>query len=179
MLPQLFRDKKYLSTGISQCFFALIFQIYSIHLSHLVNTDKKVIELSNELEIRLPTVLDGLLKSERLSEKAPTFLETCKKFLRVVSDKLNEKSESLGDIFDMLGKEVNLTRLIQKSIQIVYDYQGMPIEYTDYSLIGLLKLIEILIIKSPSIIPTEERKQLLVFLLDECLYKMQEQDGKK
>ena len=56
---------------------------------------------------------------------------------------------------------------------MIYDRGKMESDQVDYSLIGILRIVEIIFIKYPKTISDEDREKFLSFLLKECLFKIE------
>ena len=174
MLQKLFTDSRHSWSDIAQQFFAIIIKVYQIDLHSILSNDKRLQAICGELALNVNVIKSELLRGIRQNDKSPVFLESCKKFLKIISAELIEREESLGDVFDVLSNEINLTEFISNCIKIIYEHEPLQEEFVDYSLIGVLRIVEILIIKFPTIITEEEREKFLRYLLNECLFKIED-----
>lgn len=91
--------------------------------------------------------------------------------IQSISKVSRQEGLEIGDIFDKLRKSVNLNDLLNQFIQSIYTRDSNAIDEEDYPLNGILKIIEILILKYPDSLTKTERIEFLKYLLSECLFK--------
>jgi hypothetical protein len=113
------------------------------------------------------------MKGINQTDKAPVYPETCKKFLKLVSAELIERGQLMGDVFDDLARNIDINKLMLNCVSIIIQREYLAMEFNDYSLNGLFKIIEIIIIKYPGSLSKAERLSFIKFILNECLFKFE------
>ena len=172
MLEPLSKDSKNALTEVSQAFFSIIIKMYQIDMHWILSNDSRIKKIWSELGLNIDVIKSELLKGIKQNDKAPIFLDSCKKYLKIISNELIEREEKLGDIFDYLSTTIEFRPFLTNLFDMIIKREILSEEYTDYSLLGMIKIAEVMIIKYPYELVKENRLQYLNFLLNECLYKI-------
>lgn len=172
MLEPLSKDSKNALTEVSQAFFAIIIKMYQIDMHWILSNDARIRNICIELGLNIDVIKAELLKGIKQNEKAPIFIDSCKKYLKIISNELIEREERLGDIFDYLSSTIDIESFLTNLFDMIINREVLSEEYTDYSLLGMIKIVEIIIIKYPNAILKEKRQQYIDFLLNEWLFKI-------
>jgi len=167
MLEPLSKDSKNALTEVSQAFFAIIIKMYQIDMHWILSNDARIRNICIELGLNIDVIKAELLKGIKQNEKAPIFIDSCKKYLKIISNELIEREERLGDIFDYLSSTIDIESFLTNLFDMIINREVLSEEYTDYSLLGMIKIVEIIIIKYPNAILKEKRQQYIDFLLNE------------
>lgn len=72
-----------------------------------------------------------------------------------------------------ISDSIDIQAFLKILFNTIYERKNLNEDSADYTLIGVLKLVEVFLIKFPRIIVEKERQKLISYLLTECLYKFE------